>query len=173
MIGVALKGLFGRKLRAVLTGFAVVLGVAMVSGSFVLTDTINKSFTAIYEQSYKGADAVVSSKEAIAENDEDSSSAPGFPASLLTRIDRLRGVDAASGSIEDEAKLIDDEGKLISRSSAPHIAIGIDPTSERLNPLSLVTGAWPRGGRQAAVDRSTADKEDLAVGDVVRVVAGG
>jgi putative ABC transport system permease protein len=40
MIGVALKGLAGRKLRAVLTAFAIVLGVAMVSGSYILTDTI-------------------------------------------------------------------------------------------------------------------------------------
>ena len=47
MIGVALKGLFGRKLRTVLTAFAIVLGVAMISGSLVLTDTIGKSFDGI------------------------------------------------------------------------------------------------------------------------------
>ena len=33
MIRVALKGLLGRKLRAALTAFAIVLGVAMISGS--------------------------------------------------------------------------------------------------------------------------------------------
>ncbi len=52
MIGVALKGLLGRKLRAALTAFAIVLGVAMISGAFVLTDTLGKSFDGIYEESY-------------------------------------------------------------------------------------------------------------------------
>ena len=45
---VALKGLLGRKFRAILTGFAIVLGVAMVSGTFVLTDTINRAFHTVY-----------------------------------------------------------------------------------------------------------------------------
>ena len=48
MIGVALKGLLGRKLRATLTAFAIVLGVAMISGTFVLTDTLSKSLDGIY-----------------------------------------------------------------------------------------------------------------------------
>ena len=52
VIGVALKGLLGRKLRAALTAFAIVLGVAMISGAFVLTDTLGKSFDGIYEESY-------------------------------------------------------------------------------------------------------------------------
>ena len=52
MIGVALKGLLGRKLRAALTAFAIVLGVAMISGSFVLTDTLSKSFDSIYNETY-------------------------------------------------------------------------------------------------------------------------
>ena len=66
MIGVALKGLLGRKLRAILTAFAIVLGVAMISGAFVLTDTLGKGFDGIYDESYASADAVVSSKIAMA-----------------------------------------------------------------------------------------------------------
>jgi putative ABC transport system permease protein len=63
VITVALKGLLGRKLRATLTAFAIVLGVAMISGAFVLTDTLGKSFDGIYSESYKDADAVVSGKQ--------------------------------------------------------------------------------------------------------------
>ena len=44
MIRVALRGLAGRKLRAFLTALAIVLGVAMVSGTFVLTDMIDRAF---------------------------------------------------------------------------------------------------------------------------------
>ena len=57
---VALKGLWWRRGRAVLTAFAVVLGVAMVSGTFILTDTINKAFDAIFQDSYSDTSAVIS-----------------------------------------------------------------------------------------------------------------
>ena len=60
MTRVALRGLLGRKLRAALTALAIVLGVAMVSGTFVLTDTIDSAFNQIFEESYAGTDAVVS-----------------------------------------------------------------------------------------------------------------
>ena len=62
MIAVALKGLAGRKLRATLTALAIVLGVAMVSGTYVLTDTITKAFDAIFTDSYTGTSAVISGK---------------------------------------------------------------------------------------------------------------
>ena len=52
MIGVALKGLAGRKIRALLTAFAVVIGVSMVSGTFILTDTMQKSFNGLFDASF-------------------------------------------------------------------------------------------------------------------------
>ena len=57
MIRVALKGLLGRKLRAALTAIAIVLGVAMVSGTYILTDTIKAGFDTIYKVSYQNTDA--------------------------------------------------------------------------------------------------------------------
>ena len=58
MIRVALAGLLGRKLRTALTAFAIVLGVAMVSGTFVLTDSIDKAFNSIFTDVRKGSDVV-------------------------------------------------------------------------------------------------------------------
>ena len=82
MNGVALKGLAGRKLRAALTVFSVVLGVAMISGTFVLTDTINKGFHTIFTGSYKNTSAVITSNVAFTSDNTDSA-APPFPESLL------------------------------------------------------------------------------------------
>ena len=64
MIGVSLKGLAGRKLRAFLTALAIVLGVAMMSGAYVLTDTIDEAFNSIFVESYAGTDAVVTGEDA-------------------------------------------------------------------------------------------------------------
>ena len=114
MIGVALKGLLGRKLRATLTAFAIVLGVAMISGAFILTDTLGKSFDGIYNESYKATDAVISSKAAI-KTDDGTTEAPAFSADVLRKVESLPGVRVAQGSIEDESRLVDKQGKAIGK----------------------------------------------------------
>src|SRR5262249_785246 len=62
---VALKGLLGRKTRTILTGLAIVLGVAMISGTFVLTDTIRSAFDQIFKGSYENTAAVISGKSVV------------------------------------------------------------------------------------------------------------
>jgi putative ABC transport system permease protein len=65
MIRVALRGIAGRKLRTALTMFAVVLGVAMVSGTYVFTDTIEKAIDTLLTDAYTGSDAVVSAQDVV------------------------------------------------------------------------------------------------------------
>ena len=80
MIAVALKGLAGRKLRALLTAFAVVIGVSMVSGTFILTDTMQKTFDGLFAASYEDTDAVIAGKEIV---ESSMSGAATIPESLL------------------------------------------------------------------------------------------
>ena len=161
MISVALKGLLGRKLRAVLTAFAIVLGVAMISGSLILTDTIARSFDGIYGQSYKAADAVISAKEATS-NADTGGKAPSFSGDVLSQVEALPGVAKAEGSVEDEARLVDSSGKEIGRGGA---AFGVNRSNHGLSPLKLVSGSWPAGDGQIAIDGSTAKDEHIAIGD--------
>ena len=171
MIGVALKGLIGRKLRATLTAFAIVLGVAMVSGSFILTDTIGKSFDRIFDDSYENADVVISSKEAT--SSEGAAEAPAFPERVLERVEQLDSVSAALGSLEDRAGLVDKDGDLIAAADSS-IAFGIDGEDDQpLNPLVKLEGEWPRNGSDVAIDTATAQSESFRVGDSIGVVANG
>ena len=164
MIGVALKGLLGRKLRAILTAFAIVLGVAMISGAFVLTDTLGKGFDGIYDESYASADAVVSSKVATS-TDDGGEEAPAFSANVLDRVEQLPGVRVAQGSVEDEISLADTSGKPC---SSDGIALGVAADADQsVNPLKLVTGDWPHGDGQIAIDKSTAEDQQLKVGQTV------
>ena len=172
MIGVALKGLLGRKLRATLTAFAIVLGVAMISGSFILTDTLSKSFDGIYEESYKSTDAIVTSKVAIKTADGDSE-APAFSAGVLAKIADLPGVRDAQGSIEDKARLIDEAGKPIGKVD-DGLALALDTSADQtMNPFKLVTGEWPSGDGEIAIDKSTAEKQGFEIGQTVGVLADG
>ena len=65
MLRMALRGLFARKLRSALTGFAVVIGVAFVAGTFIFTDTINESFKDLFERVSKGVDVNVTAREVV------------------------------------------------------------------------------------------------------------
>jgi putative ABC transport system permease protein len=166
MIKVALKGLLGRKLRATLTAFAIVLGVAMISGAFVLTDTLGQSFDGIYADTYKSTDAVISSKVAI-QKEGGGTEAPAFSAGVLAKVESLPGVRLAQGTIEDEARLVGKNGKPIGKAD-DGIAIGVDSQADqRANPIKLVSGAWPTGTRQIAIDKSTAAKQHLAIGETI------
>src|SRR3981081_3058707 len=133
MIKVALKGLLGRKLRAVLTAVAIVLGVAMVSGTYVLTDTIKSAFSTVFTTVYKNTDAVITGKSAIGNNHggQNGTAPPSLPESLLTRIRALPGVAQASGGTSDSAGLVGHNGKVISRGGAPGLAFSYSPAGQR------------------------------------------
>ncbi len=174
MITVALRGLAGRKLRASLTAFAIILGVAMVSGTFVLTDTIKNAFNSISTQAYQNSDAVITGKVAFKNTDSSTENAPSFPASVLTKVRALPDVEAAEGSVADEAKFVGHDGKVITSTGAPNLAFSVDPKSDqRFNPLDLVSGSWPSGPDQVAMDRATASDNDFKVGDTVGLATQG
>ena len=174
MIRFALKSLAGRKLRTVLTALAIVLGVAMMSGAYVLTDTIDKAFDAIFVDSYAGTDAVVTGKEAGFSFEGESAEPPSIPEAMLGRVRAVDGVEVATGSVQDfQTKLLRPDGEAIDTGGAPSFAFGIDtaPEYERFNPLNLVEGRWPAGEGEVAVDEGVADEESLEVGDQIGVAA--
>ena len=173
MIGVALKGLAGRKFRATLTAIAIVLGVAMISGTYVLTDTIDKAFSQIFDDSYAGTDAVVTGKGADISFQGDTAETPPVSADVLAKVRALPDVELAMGGIYNEAdtKILDQDGKAINTQGAPSFGFGIDPSPQyaRFNPLTLVAGTWPDAPEEAVIDQGTADKQGYEVGDRVLI----
>jgi putative ABC transport system permease protein len=175
MTRVALRGLLGRKLRAALTAFAIVIGVAMVSGTFVLTDTIKAAFSTVFTQAYKNADAVITGKSAIGTGGGNNGGPeiPSLPATLLDRVRALPAVAQASGGISDQAQLVGRNGKVISNGGAPGLAFSHTPEGERFNPLTLTSGNWPSAPGEVDIDASTASKKHFKVGDDIGVIARG
>ncbi len=174
MIGVALKGLLGRKLRATLTAVAIVLGIAMVSGTYVLTDTIKAGFNGLFSTVYQNADAVISGKSAIGGNAQQPGLAPSFSASLLRRVRQLPDVADAGGNVAYPTLLVGRDGKVLAV-HAGGLGFGIDPkrANSKLDPLKLVTGRWPQNGSEIAIDTATANKQNFAVGQSIGAVASG
>src|SRR6059036_1722788 len=113
MIRFAIRGLLGRKLRSVLTALAIVLGVATVSGTYVLTDSISSAFDTIFSSIYQGTDASITGKSAVSVSS--THDLPPFDESLLAKVRKLPAVAAAIGGVADEStNLIGKNGKVIS-----------------------------------------------------------
>jgi putative ABC transport system permease protein len=168
----ALKGLLGRKLRTALTAIAIVLGVAMVAGTFMLTDSIDQAFDTIFTDSRKGSDVVVTGKSAFDVSEGSGTNSPTLSESLVPEIQKLPEVAAAEGSVNGEAQLIGDDGKAIVYGGAPNLGFSVSGKNSRFEVLTLVEGSWPKNG-EVVIDKATADKEDFKIGRRVGVQAEG
>jgi putative ABC transport system permease protein len=170
MIGVALKGLAGRKVRALLTALAVVIGVSMVSGTFVLTDTTKKAFDGIFSSSYDQTDAVIAGKEIVKGS---TSGAATIPESLLAKVRALPEVASAGGTLapieSNEAKILGRDGKELGSGDAPTFGLGNDASQPQFSPLKLKTGQFAQGPKQVVIDAGTAAAAKFKVGDSIQV----
>jgi putative ABC transport system permease protein len=170
MMGVALKGLSARKVRALLTALAVVIGVSMVSGTYILTDTMQKAFDGIFTSSYADTDAVIAGKEIVKGS---TSGTATVPESLLTRVRTLPEVAAAGGTIAaDEAnksEIIGKDGKVIGGGQNPQLGLAYDTAQPQFSPLKLKSGAWAKGPGQVVIDAGTSSNEHIGVGDRIKV----
>jgi putative ABC transport system permease protein len=175
MIAVTLKGLAARKFRASVTALAIVLGVAMISGTYVLTDTINTGFDTIFSQSYKNTDAIISGKSAFKNTTDNTIPPPTFPESVLPKVKALPDVPYAAGSVQtDNVKLVGSNGKLISAGNQPSFGFSVDPGSDqRFNPAKLTAGSWASASDQVVIDSGTANKKHYSVGDAIGVQVNG
>ena len=173
---VALKGLAFRKVRALLTALAVVLGVAMVSGTYVLTDSIQRAFDGIFTGSYSDTSAVISGKQLV---EFSTTGKATVPESLLEDVRGVEGVQQAEGAIFDlqsegnTVKLYDEQGEAAGNGQAPSFGFGFDGEAERFNPLKLVDGTWAAAPSQVVVDEGTAKDQGWAIGDRIRAAAEG
>src|SRR5688572_12975450 len=166
MLKVGLRGVFARKLRAFLTALAVFLGVSLMTGTYVLTDTFTNSFGQIFEESSVGVDVAVVPREAV--ETEGGAEPPGMPARLLDRVTSVDGVaEAVGGIFASGISLVDEDGDRIGSTQAPAFGASVQP--ERFDPFDYAEGRPPEAPGEVAVDKLSADNEDLTVGDPITV----
>src|SRR4051794_33393804 len=165
MTKLALRGVLTRKLRSVLTGFAVVIGVAFVVGTLVFTDTINESFKNLFERTQKGVDVELESRQAVK---ADFSQAPTMPASVLAKVQSTPGVKVAEGSVSSNVTILDKQGKPIVSNGPPTLGVS-ESTQKIFQVLDYDSGGRPQSAGEVALDRGTAKKYHFKVGDPVRV----
>lgn len=167
MTKLALKGLLSRKLRSVLTGFAVVIGVAFVVGTLVFTDTIDASFKNLFERTQQGVDVDVEAHQAVK---ADFSAPPTMPADTLDKVKATPGVKVAEGSVSSDGTLLDKKGKAITSNGPPTLIVSV--SKEKIfQSLDYPSGGPPKSADEVAIDRGTSKKYGFKVGDTVTVTS--
>ena len=136
---VSLRGLAQRKLRTSVTVLAVLLGVAFIAGSYVLTDTINKSFDEIFDVAYAGTDVAISSSTTA---QGDNPAPPPFPERYLDDVRKVDGVEKAEGGIFSVVRFVDKDGDQLSSSFAPEFVSST--ATKPFDTLTYVDGRPPR-----------------------------
>ena len=147
-----------RKLRSALTTIAVVLGVAMVAGTYVQTDRIRNAFEDIEQTARSGTDVVISPKTTFTSN-----FAPthAIDERVLEQVRAVPGVARAQGQITDTGSLVVG-GKTTGSGFAPSIVLST--AGEPFTPLKYVDGRPPGRSGEVAVNAKLADDEDLEIG---------
>jgi putative ABC transport system permease protein len=172
---VALRGIAARPVRTILTTLAIVLGVAMVSGAFTLTDTMRGAADSLSSSAYDGTDAVVSARTAFKIDATDwTAKRPTIDAAVLAKVRAVPQVATAVGDITDEAKIIGSNGKPVG--DGPYFGSGYDsqtPGAARTTPFRLDSGRWATTTGEVVIDAATAEKEHYRLGSHVRITTPG
>jgi putative ABC transport system permease protein len=167
VLALVLRGFVQRKLRVLLTAIAIALGVALMAGTYILTDTINHAFAGVFETSYKNKTVVVTAKEALGRGT--GSQASLMNEATLARVRATPGVAAASGSVSSRSTLLTTAGKRLSSGGAAALVVAVQPA--RFESFTAAKGHLPTAADQVAIDQATAAREHLKLGQRI-VIAG-
>ena len=167
---VTIKGLLAHKLRLALTALSIVLGVTFIAGTFVLTDTLNKTFDTLFSNVYQNIDFQV---RGVAQFGSGGTATRNhIPESLVATVQGVPGVAAAEGSVTGYAQYVAPDGKAIANGGAPTLGFSFDP-DQRISALRLVQGAPPTTPDDVVMDLGTAQKYGFKVGQRVRILLQG
>jgi putative ABC transport system permease protein len=167
MLALVLRGFLQRKLRVLLTAIAIALGVALMAGTYILTDTINNSFAGIFQTAEKGTDVVITPTQSLGNNV--SSEVPPITEAMLARVRAVPGVGKADGGIFTPGTFLSTSGKRLTSKNAPAFVASEEP--EPFKAFTPVQGRFARNADEVALDEATAERENLKVGERMQIAS--
>ena len=168
MIKIAWRSLTAHKLRTILTTLAILLGVAMISGTYVLTDQIDKGFQQIFSNAYKGTDVTVTRKQSFT-GAQMAGATVGLPESLVGTVQQVPGVSVAVGYITGSGAVAVN-GKVVGTGGAPTLFFSYSPDQAKLQPNTFVQGAPPSQDGEVGIIEKLAKDSNLGVGSKLQVI---
>ncbi|THA75669.1 FtsX-like permease family protein [Streptomyces sp. A0642] len=163
-VRIGLSSLRTHRRRFVGTLTAVLLGVAFLTGTLVMGDTLRASFDTMFGNAVSGTDAVVRSTHVVTVSGESEGTRQPVSAGLAQRIRQLPQVAAAAPDIQGAGQLLGADGRPIGGQGPPTLA-GNWIDDPQLNPYRLAEGRAPSAPGEVVVNRGTAEKGGLEIGD--------
>jgi putative ABC transport system permease protein len=161
-----IKSIGAHKRRLLATSSAVVLGVAFLSGTLVLGDTMETGFGDMFSEANAGTDAVVRSATEV--GDDDVSERGLLDASTVDDVAAVDGVATAVPEIYGIGQIVGSDGDPIGGNGPPTQA-GNWIADPGINPWQIADGRAPEGPGEVVIDRASADSGELAVGDTTTI----
>jgi putative ABC transport system permease protein len=168
MIRIAWRSLTAHKLRTFLTTLAILLGVAMICGTYVLSDQIDRGFKNIFTDAFKGIDVTVTRKAKF--TSQLSSATEGLPQSLEQTVRNVDGVAEAYGYVTGLGAIAV-RGEVVSTGGAPTLFFSAVPVD--ISNTSYVTGGIPQQPGEVSIIQKLAQDKNLDVGSTLTVVTPG
>ncbi len=161
---VALRGLWGRKLRTVLTALSIILGTSMITGTFILRDQINNAFSSIFHEGNQGIDVVLSKQTAFT---SDNGAVPGpLPDTVIATAAGVDGVKKSEGQIQATGSIVVDGKYVTGSGGAPNLVFSY--VTEPFSNSQFISGGPPTDG-SVAVNQKLANDEHLKVGQELQI----
>ncbi|MCM1976769.1 ABC transporter permease [Streptomyces sp. G1] len=164
VLRIAAASLRAHKRRFAGTFTAVLLGVAFLAATLVMGDTLRASFDSMFAGATSGTDAVVRSSRVVTVAGEAQGTRQPVPTALVEEIRRTPGVAAAAPAVQGAGQLVGSDGEPIGGQGPPTLA-GNWIADPELNPYRLAEGRAPERTGEVVVNRATAAKGGLRLGD--------
>jgi putative ABC transport system permease protein len=171
MLTATIRNMVAHKLRLFLTTMSITLGVALLAGTMILTNTMGIAFDMLFGKISAGTDAVVRAEAPFTATEGVGTDRGPIKASVLDRVRQVDGVRAAEGSVSGYALLTDNDGRAITTNGgAPTNGYSMPADDELLGDVELLSGHAPKGPHQVVIDGTSADDNDIAVGSTIKVL---
>lgn len=172
MLRATLKSLLSRKLRLVLSGLAVVLGVMATSGALTLTATLTSGFDELFGDVYTNVDVQVSGPAPMKHVDGAGESVhKPLPPEMVRQVADVPGVRKAYGEIVSQSvRVVGPDGKVIVNQGPPTLGTG---WHEHDAMVELRSGHSPKADDQIVVNASLAERGEFTLGERVEVLTSG
>ena len=171
MLTATLRAMIAHKLRLVLTTASISLGVAFLAGTLVLTDTMGLAFEQLFGKVSSGTDAVVRTHAPYTASEGIGTSRAPIAETALTDISKVDGVRAAEGSVSGYALLTDNDGRAILTSGgAPTMGYNMPADEGLRGDVDLLSGSAPDAPGEVAIDATSAEDNDIAIGSTIKVL---
>jgi putative ABC transport system permease protein len=170
MFALTIKELAAHKLRLLTTAFAVLLGVAFMSGTFIFTDTVGATFDSVLADVDAGVDAYVRAPSDIGTG---FGQGPRLDASIVDAIAAVDGVDQVALRVNGYARLVAADGTPLG-DTANSPALGMNWVQvDDLNPWVISSGNPPADDDEIVIDQTSAELSGYQPGDVATVLTKG